>query len=133
MADLGLLIIRLVIGLTFVGHGAQKLFGWFGGTGPSKTGEWLESIGIKPGGTIWAILAGLFEFVGGILFAAGFFTPIGAGLIVIIMIDAILSVHGRHGYWLTNNGFEYNFVLIAVVVGVSLIGPGDYVLFPSFK
>lgn len=130
MADLGLLIIRLVIGLTFIGHGSQKLFGWFGGTGPSKTGEWLESIGIKPGGTIWAILAGLFEFVGGLLFAAGVFTPIGAGLITIIMIDAILSVHGRNGYWLTNNGFEYNFVLIAVVVGVSLIGPGDYVLFP---
>ncbi|MBL5766930.1 oxidoreductase [Heyndrickxia sporothermodurans] len=129
MADIGLLIIRLVIGLTFVGHGAQKLFGWFGGTGISKTGEWLESIGIKPGGTIWAILAGLFELVGGLLFAAGVFTPIGAGLIVIIMIDAILSVHGRNGYWLTNNGFEYNFVLIAVVVGVAMIGPGDYVLF----
>ncbi|MGE8204844.1 DoxX family protein [Heyndrickxia sp. NPDC080065] len=129
MANLGLLIIRLVIGLTFVGHGAQKLFGWFGGTGPSKTGEWLESIGIRPGGTIWAILAGSFEFVGGLLFSAGVFTPIGAGLITIIMIDAILSVHGRNGYWITNNGFEYNLVLIAVVIGVALIGPGEYVLF----
>jgi putative oxidoreductase len=129
MADLGLLIIRLVVGLTFVGHGAQKLFGWFGGTGPSKTGEWLESIGIKPGGKIWAILAGLFEFVGGILFAAGVLTPVGAALISIIMVDAIVTVHGRNGYWAQEGGFEYNFVLIAVAVGVALTGPGKYVLF----
>jgi putative oxidoreductase len=127
--NLGLLIIRLVIGLTFVGHGSQKLFGWFGGTGPSKTGEWLESIGIKPGGKIWAIVAGAFELVGGLLFALGWLTPVGAALIVIIMIDAIFAVHGRNGYWADKNGYEYNLVLIAVCIGVALIGPGDYTLF----
>jgi putative oxidoreductase len=129
MADLGLLIIRLVVGLTFIGHGAQKLFGWFGGPGLANTGEWLESIGIKPGGKIWAICAGTFELVGGFFFAAGFLTWIGAGLIAIIMIDAIFTVHGRNGYWAQEGGFEYNFVLIAVVIGVALIGPGQYVLF----
>ncbi|MBL0385156.1 DoxX family protein [Tumebacillus sp. ITR2] len=129
MAALGLLIIRLVIGLTFVGHGAQKLFGWFGGTGVSETGQWLESIGIKPGGKIWAVVAGACELIGGLLFAAGWMTPLGAALITIIMIDAIITVHGRNGYWLTNNGFEYNFVLIAVTIGVAFIGPGRYVLF----
>lgn len=128
MASLGLLIIRLVIGLTFVGHGAQKLFGWFGGPGPANFGEWLGTIGIKTGGKTWAILAGLFEFVGGLLFASGVLTWFGAILIVIIMLDAIFTVHGKNGYWLTNGGFEYNLVLIAAVIGVALIGPGDFVL-----
>ncbi|MDP4085420.1 MAG: DoxX family protein [Bacillota bacterium] len=128
MADLGLLIVRLVIGITFVGHGAQKLFGWFGGTGLSNTGEWLESIGIKPGGEIWAILAGLFELLGGFLFAAGIYTTIGAILIIIVMIDAIFTVHAKNGYWLVNGGFEYNLVLIAIAVCISLTGPGDFVL-----
>ncbi|WNS80882.1 DoxX family protein [Domibacillus sp. DTU_2020_1001157_1_SI_ALB_TIR_016] len=127
-ADLGLLIIRLVIGLTFVGHGAQKLFGWFGGTGITGTGSWLESIGIKEGAKVWAALAGLFEFIGGLLFAAGFLTWLGAIMIVIVMIDAIFAVHGKNGYWMTNGGFEYNLVLIAAAMGVALIGPGEYVL-----
>lgn len=128
VASLGLLIIRLVIGLTFVGHGAQKLFGWFGGPGVSGFGEWLGTIGIKNGGKTWAILAGLFELIGGLLFAAGLLTWFGAILITIVMIDAIATVHGKNGYWLTNGGFEYNLVLIAAVIGVALIGPGDFVL-----
>ncbi|WP_050180252.1 DoxX family protein [Domibacillus robiginosus] len=126
--DLGLLIIRLVIGLTFVGHGAQKLFGWFGGTGIAGTGSLLESIGIKEGAKVWATLAGLFEFIGGLLFAAGVLTRIGAIMIVIVMIDAIFTVHGKNGYWADRGGFEYNAVLIAVAIGVALIGPGKFVL-----
>lgn len=128
VASLGLLMIRLVIGLTFVGHGAQKLFGWFGGPGLSGFGEWLGTIGIKNGGKTWALLAGLFELIGGLLFATGLLTWFGAILITIVMIDAIATVHGKNGYWLTNGGFEYNLVLIAVVIGVALIGPGDFVL-----
>ncbi|MFC4618900.1 DoxX family protein [Camelliibacillus cellulosilyticus] len=129
LGDLGLLIIRLVVGITFIGHGVQKLFGWAGGPGPTGMGQWLETLGIKTGSKIWGIVAGIFELVGGILFTIGFWTPLGAALIIVIMIDAILLVHAKNGYWTQNGGYEYNVVLIAVVIGVSLIGPGDYVLF----
>lgn len=128
MMDLGLLIIRLVIGLSFAGHGAQKLFGWFGGYGLKGTGGWLESIGVKPG-VAMALLAGLAELVGGLLFAAGVGTWVGALLIVFTMLVAIVKVHGQNGYWVTQNGYEYNLTLIAVAIGVVLIGPGAYVLF----
>ena len=129
MVNIGLLIIRLVVGLTFVGHGAQKLFGWFGGTGITGTGNWLKTIGLEKGARVWASLAGLFELIGGLLFASGVLTWLGAAMIAIVMIDAIFAVHGKNGYWMTEGGFEYNFVLIAVAIGVALTGPGDYVLF----
>ncbi|MFD2369512.1 DoxX family protein [Brevibacillus sp. GCM10020057] len=128
MMDLGLLLIRLVIGLTFAAHGTQKLFGWFGGYGLKGTGGWLESIGVKPG-VLMALLAGLGELVGGLLFAAGVGTWIGAILIALTMLVAIVKVHGPNGYWATQNGYEYNLALIAVAIGVALIGPGAYVLF----
>ncbi len=126
--NLGLLIIRLVVGLTFMGHGAQKLFGWFGGYGLKGTGGWLESIGVKPG-VLMAAIAGLMELLGGAFFAAGVFTSVGAAFIVLTMLVAIFKVHGQNGYWITSNGFEYNLVLIAIAIGVALIGPGAYVLF----
>ena len=129
LVSVGLLIIRLVIGITFIGHGSQKLFGWFGGYGPVGFSQWLESLGIGFRGRFWSIAAGLFEFVGGVLFAFGTLTGVGAGLIIIVMLDAILIVHRKNGYWIDNGGWEYNFVLMAVVLGVALIGPGSYVLF----
>lgn len=128
MVDAGLLIIRLVFGLSFAGHGLQKLFGWFGGYGPKGTGEYFESIGIKPG-VFMAVLAGLAELVGGLLFAAGVFVPIATALIVLTMLVAIVAVHGKNGYWVTSNGFEFNLHLIAVAIGIALIGPGAYKLF----
>lgn len=127
MMDLGLLIIRLVIGLLFIGHGAQKLFGWFGGYGLKGTGGWLDSIGVKPG-VAMALIAGLGEFVGGLLFATGVGTWVGAILIAATMLVAIIKVHGQNGIWVTQNGYEYNLTLIAVAIGVALIGPGAYVL-----
>ncbi|WNQ11194.1 DoxX family protein [Paenibacillus aurantius] len=123
----GLLIIRLVIGVLFIGHGAQKLFGWFGGYGPKGTGGWMESIGVKPG-VLMAVLAGLMELLGGALFAAGLFTPVAAALIVLTMLGAIKTVHGQNGLWATANGYEYNLVLIAAAVGIALTGAGAYSL-----
>ncbi|MFD1177532.1 DoxX family protein [Paenibacillus puldeungensis] len=125
MIALGLLIIRVVVGLTFMAHGAQKLFGWFGGYGPKGTGGWMESIGVKPGVPM-AIMAGLSEFGGGLLFAAGLFTPLGAALLVITMLVAIFTVHIKNGFWTSANGYEFNLLLIAVAVGVALTGAGSY-------
>jgi putative oxidoreductase len=122
---LGLLIIRLIVGLTIAAHGTQKVFGWFGGYGPKGTGGFFESIGIKPG-VFMAVIAGLAELAGGLLFAAGLWTFIGAALIILTMLVAIVKVHGKNGYWATSSGFEYNLTLIAIALGVALIGAGDY-------
>ncbi|MBX9976572.1 DoxX family protein [Cytobacillus firmus] len=127
MMDLGLLIIRLVIGVLFIGHGAQKLFGWFGGHGLKGTGGWFVSIGMKPG-VMMALSAGLAELIGGILFALGFLTPLAALMIAGTMIMAIVKVHGPNGLWATSNGYEYNLTLISVAIGIALIGPGRYAL-----
>ncbi|MDN4074880.1 MULTISPECIES: DoxX family protein [Fictibacillus] len=127
MLSLGLLIIRLVIGLSFAAHGTQKLFGWFGGHGLKGTAGWLESIGVKPGYTM-ALLAGLAEFGGGLLFAAGLVTWLGAAAIIFTMLIAIVKVHGANGFWSTSGGYEYNLILIAVALGVAFTGAGDYSL-----
>lgn len=127
LAGLGLLIIRLVIGLSFVGHGSQKLFGSFGGHGLEGTGGFFESIGIKPGKTM-ALIAGLTELIGGLLFALGFLTPLAALAIIATMLIAIVTVHGKNGYWVTQNGYEFNLVLIVAALGVALIGAGQYSL-----
>lgn len=124
---LGLLVVRLVVGLLFVGHGAQKLFGWFGGYGPKGTGGWLESIGVKPG-VAMAIVAGLMELIGGVLFAAGLLTPLAAALIVMTMLVAIVKVHGQNGLWATAGGYEYNLVLAAIAIGIALTGAGPFSL-----
>jgi putative oxidoreductase len=127
MLNIGLLLIRLVIGVLFIGHGAQKLFGWFGGYGLKGTGGWFESIGMKPGVTM-ALMAGLTELVGGLLFAVGLVTPLGGIMIAATMVIAIAKVHGANGLWSTSNGYEYNLVLLAVTIGIALVGPGQYAL-----
>ncbi|MGD6833536.1 DoxX family protein [Sutcliffiella halmapala] len=127
MIDIGLLIIRLVIGALFIGHGAQKLFGWFGGYGLKGTGGWFESIGMKPGVTM-ALFAGLTELIGGLLFALGLLTPIAGIMIAVTMLIAIVKVHAPNGLWATSNGYEYNLTLLVVAVGIALIGAGQYSL-----
>ncbi|MCM3175843.1 DoxX family protein [Paenibacillus sp. MER 99-2] len=127
MLDVGLLLIRLVIGLSFMAHGAQKLFGWFGGYGIKGTGGWFESMGMKPG-VLVALLAGLAEFGGGLLLALGLLTPVGGILIALTMVIAIVKVHGANGYWSTQNGFEYNLAILVVGVALALTGGGQYAL-----
>ncbi|PLT33443.1 DoxX family protein [Bacillus sp. V5-8f] len=124
MEDFGLLIIRVIVGLYYAAHGAQKAFGWFGGGGPEGTAGFFEQIGIKPGKPM-ALLAGLGEFVGGILFLLGFLTPLAALLIIVPMIVAIKTVHGKNGLFSDKGGIEYNVVLIAIALGIMLTGPGE--------
>lgn len=128
MESVGLLIIRLIFGLSFARHGTEKLFGWFGGYGIKGNAAFFESIGIKPGIPM-AYLAGLGELLGGLFLAAGIFLPVAALLIVGPMIVAILTVTGKNGFAITAGGYEYNLAIIAVAIGILLTGPGAYVLF----
>lgn len=129
--NLGLLILRVVVGALFVGHGAQKLFGWFGGYGPEGTGSFFESLGLRPG-RLMAIGAGLGEFVGGALLALGFVTPLAAALLIAVMAVAVATVHWSKGVWASNGGFEYNLVLAAVAFAVTGIGAGRWSLDHAF-
>jgi len=120
---IGLLILRLVVGLTFAAHGAQKLFGWFGGYGLTGTGGFLEQLGFVPGRR-HALFAGLAELVGGLLLALGFATPLAATLIISVMFVAIATVHIKHGFFNSNQGYEFNLTLAAVALSVALMGAG---------
>jgi len=124
--DVGLLILRLVVGLTVAAHGTQKLFGWFGGYGLAGTGGFFEqNLGFRPG-KVHAALAGLAELGGGLLIATGLSTPIGAALITTVMVVAVGSVHLPKGYWVNDGGFEYNALVVATVFSLACIGPGEY-------
>lgn len=119
----GLLIIRLVIGCSLAAHGAQKLFGAFGGGGLHGTGAWLESIGFRPARR-QAIAAGGSEFAGGLMLATGFLTPLAAAMIIGVMAVAAIAGHGGKGFFVTRGGWEYCFVLGGVAAGVAFAGPG---------
>jgi len=125
--SLGLLIARLIVGLYLAGHGAQKLFGWYGGYGPAGTGKFFEGLGFRPGAT-FAVAAGLAEFVGGLMTALGLLSPIGPALIVMIMIVAIFTVHVDKGFWNTDGGFELPLTNIAAALAVASTGPGAFSL-----
>lgn len=124
---LGLSLIRAVVGLLFVGHGTQKLFGWFGGHGLEGTAGFFESIGLRPGKR-QAVAAGVSEALGGALIAAGFLTPVGSALIIGVMTQAIRTVHAPKGPWVSEGGWEYNAVLIAATFALADVGPGDWSL-----
>ena len=121
----GLLLVRLVLGALMAAHGAQKLFGWWGGEGIAGFGGWLESMGMRPA-RAWAVLAALIEFVGGLAVAVGLVTPIAALLLAGTLLVAILLAHLPNGFWNASGGYEYPLVLVASFVVVSLTGPGIY-------
>ena len=123
--DLGLLVGRVVLGGLMAGHGAQKLFGWFGGYGLEGTGGFLEQLGFKPG-RLFAAVAGTGEFVSGLLVAFGLFGPIGPALMLSVMIVAAFSVHWRHGIFAASNGIEVPLLYASGAAALALIGPGSY-------
>jgi putative oxidoreductase len=123
----GLLALRLVVGLLLIGHGTQKLFGWFGGKGFDATVRLLGSQGFRPS-WFWALLGGAGEAGGGFLLAIGFLNPLGAVAIFAAMLMAVVKFHWKNGVWSSAGGYEYPLVLIVVSVVVGLVGPGIYSL-----
>ena len=123
----GRFLVRATVGLLFVGHGTQKLFGWFGGGGLEQTGESFESLGMRPGRRN-ALAAGAAEAAGGASFALGLATPLGAAALSSVMITAVKKVHAPKGIWVSEGGFEYNAVLLAVLFGMTEVGPGRWSL-----
>lgn len=120
----GILFLRLVVGTSLFAHGAQKLFGWFGGHGPRGTAGFFGSLGFRPP-LAMALVAGLSE-AAGILFACGFMTPFAALAMASVMVVAVGSVHLRNGFWAMNGGYEYNLAIWTVAIAVAASGPGRF-------
>jgi putative oxidoreductase len=127
MGDLGLLILRLGAGGLLVGHGSQKLFGWFSGPGLKGTAGWLESLGLKPG-TPWATAASASEFGGGVLTTLGFLHPLGPLGTMGAMIMATVKAHWGKPIWASKGGAELPVINMATALALTLTGPGRFSL-----
>jgi putative oxidoreductase len=127
MRDIGLLILRLVIGGLQAGHGSQKLFGWFSGPGLKGTAGWLESMGLKPGAP-WASAAAASEFGGGMLTTLGFLHPLGPMGTMGSMVMATARVHWGKPIWATQGGAELPVIDMAAALALMLTGPGRFSL-----
>lgn len=118
------LVLRLPVGIIFMAHGAQKLFGWFGGYGLEGTGQWMASIGLEPG-YLMALLAGSGEFFGGLAILVGLLTRPAALVAAVTMIVAILTVHIGNGLFMSNNGYEFGLALLAASLSLLISGGGN--------
>lgn len=122
-AGIAALALRVPVGIIFAAHGAQKLFGWFGGYGLEGTGGWMDSIGLSPG-IVMAFLAGSAEFFGGIALILGLLTRPAALALSVAMLVAIFSVHISNGLFMANNGYEFGLALLAASVSLLFSGAG---------
>jgi putative oxidoreductase len=125
--NLALLVLHVVIGLLFFAHGAQKLFGWFGGFGIGGTAGFFDQIGLRPG-RLHAWAAAVAETLGGLLLALGLFTPIGSALVIAVMVAAVITVHWEKGLFNTEGGYEFNLTLTSVAFALAGVGPGEWSL-----
>jgi len=121
----GALALRIPVGLIFAAHGAQKLFGWFGGGGLEGTGQFFGSIGLAPG-YLLALLAGLAEFFGGLALVAGLLVRPAAAALAFTMLVAIVSVHWDQGFFAAGGGYEYALALGAAALSLLLSGAGRF-------
>lgn len=122
-AGFGALALRVPVGIIFMAHGAQKLFGWFGGYGLEGTGQWMASIGLGPG-VLMAFLAGSAEFFGGLFILLGLLTRPAAAALAVTMLVAIFAVHFENGLFMSNNGYEFGLALLAASVSLAFSGAG---------
>ena len=127
MVNVGLLILRLGVGLILAAHGAQKLFAWFGGSGIGGFAGGLQKMGLRPP-RFWAVMAGLAEFGGGLLVATGFLNPLGSFAVIAAMSVAILVVHLPKGFFNSKGGLEFPLSLAIAALALSVTGPGAYSL-----
>jgi len=123
--DLAFLFARVLIGLLIAAHGAQKLFGWFGGHGLRGTGEFFGQLGFQPG-RLFATAAGASELTGGLLIALGLFGPLGPAIVLGVMVVAAISVHWRNGLFAATNGIELPLLYSIAAIRFALTGPGRY-------
>jgi len=123
----GIVFLRLVLGGIMAAHGAQKLFGWFGGHGPVGTAAGNRRLGFRAP-LLMALAAGAAEFGGGLLLAAGLLTPLAALAIAVVMVNAIAAVHWRNGFWNSNGGYEFNLLIWAAAGAIAAIGAGRFSL-----
>lgn len=123
--SIGLLALRLVVGLSMAAHGSQKVFGWFGGYGLAGTGGFFEMLGFKPGRT-FAFMAGATEILSGLLIALGLFGPVGPALMLSVMIVAALTVHLKNGYFAQSNGVEVTVLFGVAAIALAFTGFGHF-------
>lgn len=121
------LALRIPVGIIFMAHGAQKLFGWFGGYGLEGTGGWMESIGLGPG-YLMALMAGSAEFFGGLFILLGLLTRPAALALAFTMVVAIFAVHFDNGLFMSNNGYEFGLALLAASISLVFSGAGKLAL-----
>ncbi len=128
MLDLGILVLRLALGIMFVAHGLQMAFGLFGGSGVKGFSQMLSGLGFAPA-ILWAYVASYTVLLGGLLVIAGVQTRLAAALLLIFILTAGVSVHLHKGFFLSNGGFEYTFIIAAICLALILLGPGKFNIF----
>ncbi|MBF7054986.1 DoxX family protein [Halomonas sp. KAO] len=126
-ASLAPLALRIPAGIIFMAHGAQKLFGWFGGFGLEGTGQWLASIGLEPG-YLMALASGSAEFFGGLALLIGLLTRPAALVLTVTMLVAIFTVHIGNGMFMSNNGYEFALAMAAISASLAISGGGRFSL-----
>lgn len=122
--SIGNLLLRVPVGIVLAAHGAQKLFGWFGGYGIEGTGQWMESVGFAPG-ALMAFLAGSAEFFGGLALILGLLTRLAAVVVAFTMLMA-MTVHLGNGLFIANNGYEFALTLLAASIALAINGGGKF-------
>jgi putative oxidoreductase len=131
MMDLAILILRLGLGVMFLAHGSQKVFGAFGGPGIEGFSKMVAGLGFKPV-LFWTFLAAYTELLGGLFLVAGFLTRIAALFLLVFMLIAVLKVHLAKGFFMSHGGFEYNWVIICVCLALIILGTGKFGLTKKF-
>ncbi len=128
MIDLGILVLRLALGIMFVAHGLQMAFGLFGGSGVKGFSQMLSGLGFAPA-MLWAYIASYTVLLGGLLVIVGVQTRLAAALLLIFILTAGISVHLGKGFFLSNGGYEYTFIIAAICLALILLGPGKFNIF----